>query len=91
MCCDVRGLSYRVGKRVFVCWVAIFMPRMSNLFPGLFANRAWRQVTVVSYRFYASEDIANSFIISRRIFSGEMKFADKRRAMSRKSALNKVP
>jgi len=79
-----------VGKSVFVCSMAIFMP-MSNLSPGLFPNWSWRQVKVVSHRFYASVDIANSFIISRCILSGELKFADIRRAMRRKSALNKVP
>lgn len=81
-----------VGKSVFVCSMAIFMP-VSNLSPGLYPNWSWRQVkvSVVSHRFYASVDIANSFIISRCILSGELKFADIRRALRRKSALNKVP
>ena len=56
-----------------------------------FPNWSWQQVKVVSHRFYASVDIANSFIISRCILSGELKFADIRRAMRRKSALNKMP
>ena len=80
-----------VGKSVLiVCSMAIFMP-MSNLSSGLFPNWSWRQVKVVSHLFYASVDIANSFIISRCIFSGELKFANIRRAMRRKSAVNKVP
>ena len=79
-----------VGKSALVCSIAIFMP-MSDLSPGLFPNWSWRQVKVVSHRFYASVDIANSFIISRCILSAELKFADIRRAMRRKSALNKMP
>lgn len=75
---------------MFVCSMAIFMP-MSNLSPEFFPNWSWRQVKVVSHRFYSSVDIANSVIISRCILSGELKFADIRRAMRRKSALNKVP
>ena len=90
-CCVVMLEAFEcVGKSVFVCSMAIFMP-MSNLSPGLFPNWSWQQVKVVSHRFYASVDIANSFIISRCILSGELKFADIRRAMRRKSALNKMP
>lgn len=79
-----------VGKSVFVCSMAIFMP-MSNLSPRLFPNWSRRQVKAVSHCFYASVDIANSFKISRCILSGELEFADIRRAMRRRSALNKVP